>query len=100
MWIDADQAKEVALLMKSGLLAAFGGVVGYMADVVHRGTPFSWPAYAVFVLTAFFVGQVLDSWLPLEMPGRGGLLMVAGTAAYPILVTMQARVVALIEKLK
>jgi hypothetical protein len=98
--IDADQVKELAGLVKSGLLAAFGGVVGYAADVVRNGKPFSWVAYAVFVATAFFVGQVLDSWLPSDMPGRGGLLMVAGTAAYPVLTAMQARIVAIVDKLR
>lgn len=98
--MESDQIREIAGLMKAGLLAAFGGVIGYAADVVRNNKPFSWLAYAVFVGTAFFVGQVLDSWLPVDMPGRGGLLMVAGTAAYPVLTAMQARVTALVEKLK
>lgn len=98
--IDGDSAREAVGMMKSGLLAAFGGVVGYAADVVHKGKPFSWLAYAVFVVTAFFVGQVLDYWLPHDMPGKGGVLMVAGTAAYPILITLQTKVIAFLEKLK
>jgi hypothetical protein len=71
-----------------------------MADVVHRGAPFSWVAYAVFVGVAFLVGQILGDWLPTDMPGRNGVLMVAGTAAYPVLTALQARVLALTEKLK
>lgn len=98
--VDADTVKEFARAIKSGLLAGFGGVVGYLSDVVRNGKPFSWIGYIVFVLVAFFVGQVLDSWLPSDMPGRGGLLMVSGTAAYPVLAAMQARVVALVDKLK
>jgi hypothetical protein len=99
MNIDYDTVKDLAGAVKSGLLAAFGGVVGYATDVVHRGKPFSWVQYMVFVVVAFFVGQVLDSWLPLSLPGRGGVLMVAGTSAYPILVTLQAKVTDLVNRL-
>ena len=98
--VEPDQIKEFAGLIKSGLLAGFGGVVGYLVDVAHRGKPFRWLSYAVFVLTAFFVGQVLDDILPSDLPGKGGLLMVAGTTAYPILVVLQAKIMELIEKLK
>ena len=97
--IDAESIKEAAMVIKSGLLAAAGGVVGYLVDV-HRGKQFSWIQYGIFVMVAFFVGQVLDSFLPSEMPGKGGVLMVAGTSAYPILVVLQTKVNNLIEKMQ
>jgi hypothetical protein len=95
-----DDARDFIMLIKSGLLAAFGGVVGYLVDVTHHRREFSWMAYASFVLVAFFVGQVLDNWLPTDMPGRGGVLMTAGTAAYPILTMLQGHVTALVEKMR
>ena len=98
--MDVNDVQQIAAQVKSGLLAAFGGVIGYLADVVHRDKPFSWLGYLVFVATAFFIGEVLDSWLPASLPGKGGVLMVAGTAAYPILTLMQAKVTDLIEKWK
>ena len=97
--IDADNIREAAMVIKSGLLAAAGGVVGYLVDV-QRGKQFSWMQYGVFILVAFFVGQVLDSFLPSEMPGKGGVLMVAGTSAYPILVVLQTKVSNLVEKMQ
>ncbi len=97
--IDADNIREAAMVLKSGLLAAAGGVVGYLVDV-QRGKQFSWMQYGVFILVAFFVGQVLDSFLPVTMPGKGGVLMVAGTSAYPILVVLQTKVSNLIEKMQ
>lgn len=97
---EPNDVKEFAGLVKSGLLAGFGGVVGYLVDVVHRGKPFSWLAYAIFVMTAFFIGQVLDDILPYDLPGKGGLLMVAGTTGYPILALLQTKVMAMLEKLK
>ena len=96
--IDGEDMRQAAMLIKSGALAAFGGMVGYLVDVTHGQKTFSWLGYGVFVLTAFFVGQILDSWLPSDMPGRGGLLMVAGTTAYPVLQTLRARTLALVEK--
>ena len=97
--IDADNIREAAMVLKSGLLAAAGGVVGYLVDV-QRGKQFSWMQYGVFILVAFFVGQVLDSFLHVTMPGKGGVLMVAGTSAYPILVVLQTKVSNLIEKMQ
>lgn len=96
--IDGEDMRQAAMLIKSGTLAAFGGMVGYLVDVTHGQKTFSWLGYGVFVLTAFFVGQILDSWLPSDMPGRGGLLMVAGTTAYPVLQVLRSRTLALVEK--
>lgn len=96
--IDGEDVRQAALMIKSGALAAFGGAVGYLVDVVNTDKRFSWLAYAVFVGTAFFVGQVLDSWLPANLPGRGGILMVSGTSAYPILQVMRSRALAIVEK--
>lgn len=98
--IDMDGLREFVAMVKSGALAAFGGIVGYLVDVANKDKAFSWIAYLIFVLTAFFVGQVLDSWLPGDLPGRGGVLMVAGTTAYPVLQALRARTLAIVEKLK
>ena len=98
--IDGEELRQTAMLIKSGCLAAFGGMVGYLVDVTHGQKTFSWIGYGVFVLTAFFVGQILDSWLPSDMPGRGGLLMVAGTTAYPVLQVLRTRALALVEKVR
>lgn len=98
--IDGEQLRETAMLIKSGALAAFGGMVGYLVDVTHGQKSFSWIGYGVFVATAFFVGQVLDSWLPSDLPGRGGILMVAGTTAYPVLQGLRTRAIAIIERAK
>lgn len=98
--IDGEQLRETAMMIKSGALAAFGGMVGYLVDVTHGQKTFSWLGYGVFILTAFFVGQILDSWLPSDLPGRGGLLMVAGTTAYPVLQALRARALALVEKVR
>ena len=98
--IDGEELRQTAMLIKSGCLAAFGGMVGYLVDVTHGQKTFSWLGYGVFILTAFFVGQILDSWLPSDLPGRGGLLMVAGTTAYPVLQALRARALALVEKVR
>ena len=58
--IDGEDMRQAAMLIKSGALAAFGGMVGYLVDVTHGQKTFSWIGYGVFVLTAFFVGQILD----------------------------------------
>lgn len=99
-FLSPEEVKFIAAHVKAGLLSAIGGIVGYAVDVMHRGQTFSITGYLVFVFTAFFVGQVLWSWLPTDMPGKGGILMIAGTAAYPALTAMQARIIALIEKLR
>jgi hypothetical protein len=98
---DMGPLTEFILWLKDGVLSAFGGVIGYLVDVANDANKeFRWITYAIFVLCAFFVGQILSDWLPSDMPGRGGVLMVAGTAAYPILQVMRARVSKIIEGLK
>ena len=98
--IDGEDMGQAGMLIKSGALAAFGGMVGYLVDVTHGQKTFSWLGYGVFVLTAFFVGQILDSWRPSDLPGRGGVLMVAGTSAYPILQVLRTRALAIVERAK
>lgn len=98
--IDGEELRQAAMLIKSGCLAAFGGMVGYLVDVTHGQKTFSWLGYGVFVVTAFFVGQVLDSWLPSDLPGKGGILMVAGTTAYPVLQVLRTRALAIVERAK
>ena len=99
--IDMGPTQEFLMWIKAGILSAFGGVVGYLVDVANDDSKeFRWITYAIFVLCAFFVGQILDDWLPTDMPGRGGVLMVAGTAAYPILQVMRGRVARIIEGLR
>lgn len=93
--------QELLLWIKNGVLGAFGGVVGYLVDVANDDTKkFSWITYAVFILCAFFVGQILNDALPADTPGRGGVLMVAGTAAYPMLQVLRGRVAKIIEGLR
>ena len=48
--IDGEQLRETAMLIKSGCLAAFGGMVGYLVDVTHGQKTFSWLGYGVFVV--------------------------------------------------
>lgn len=98
---DMGPLTEFILWLKDGVLSAFGGVVGYLVDVANDDARrFSWRAYAVFVLCAFFIGQILNDALPADMPGRGGVLMVAGTAAYPMLQVLRGRVAKIIEGLR
>lgn len=97
--IDPEAVRAFALTIKSGLLAAGGGVVGYLVDV-QRGKQFTWFGYMGFIAVAFFVGQVLDSFLPMDLPGKGGVLMVAGTTAYPILAKLQEKVINMLDKIK
>jgi hypothetical protein len=97
--VNGDELGQATALVKSGLLAAFGGLVGHLVDNIKRGTKFSWVAFSVAVLVAFFVGQVLGDWLPHEMYGRDGVLMVAGTSGYPMLSALQDIVLRLVKKL-
>lgn len=80
------------------MLAAFGGIVGHLVDVSHSQVAFSWKSFFIAVLVAFFVGQVLGTWLPGNVPGRDGILMVAGTSGYPLLVIMQERIRRVVEQ--
>lgn len=97
--IGGDDIAAGIAIVKSGLLAAFGGLVGHIVDVVQGKQTFSWPGFLAAAFVAFFVGQVLGNWLPSEMPGRDGVLMVSGTSAYPVLVLLQTMVTDFIKRM-
>lgn len=97
--IGGDDIAAGIVFIKSGLLAAFGGLVGHIVEVVQGKRLFSWPGFAAAAVVAFFVGQVLGDWIPVGTPGRDGVLMVAGTSAYPVLVLLQDAVTGFIKKM-
>lgn len=69
-----------------GLYAAFGGMVHFLYQASRNpGVPFSWLMFFINIVVAFYVGQVLWDFVPSGSEGRGGLIMLAGFLAYPIL---------------
>lgn len=97
--INGDDIAAGIAFLKAGLLAAFGGLVGHVVDIVQKKRTFSWPGFLAAAFVAFFVGQVLGDWIPLSTPGRDGILMVSGTSAYPVLVLLQDMVTGFIKRL-
>ena len=98
--IDPELVATLARYTISGLIAAFGGVVGVAVNVMQKKMDFKWSTAFVFIITAFLVGQVIEDWMPPDLPGKGGILLIAGTAALPVLSLLQSKVNALLEKLK
>lgn len=77
-------------LFQFGLLASFGGLANYLYVTVHREKPFSmWMMVANLVL-AFYVGNLVGSFLA-ESSYRDGILMAAGFVTYPILALLEQR---------
>ena len=78
-------ANFVAFIL-GGLYAAFGGMVHFLYQSSRKPEiQFSWLMFFINIIVAFYVGQVIWDFVPAATDGRGGLLMLAGFLAYPIL---------------
>lgn len=81
-----EHLEQVATFLLGGIYAAFGGMVHFLYQTSKRpGSPFSWLMFIINILVAFYVGQVAWDFLPNGTPSKGGLIMLAGFLAYPIL---------------
>lgn len=81
--IDTETLKGMGQTVQAGLLAAVSAVIGYLVDVVHHERRFSWARWGVLAVLAFWVGQVLNDFLPEDMEGRGGVIALVGMSALP-----------------
>ena len=57
-------------------------------------------AIAQIQVTHSTIRQAVEDFLPADLPEKGGLLMVAGTTAYPILAKLQEKVINMLDKIK
>lgn len=97
---DPNSILEWLIWAKAGAMSAFGGMVAYLIEVSEdKEKRLTAASYLIALVVAFFVGMILDDWLPPDMWGRGGFLLVAGTIARPILRAMQRRVVRYIDRM-
>lgn len=81
-----DQLSNFFAFILGGLYAGFGGMIHFLYESSRKpDQPFKWFMFIINVVVAFYVGQVAWEFIPAETPSRGGLLMLAGFLAYPIL---------------
>lgn len=72
-------------MMQFGVLASLGGLANYLYVTVHQEKKFSLIMMMVNLFLAFYVGNVVGSFLPEDNKYRDGLLLVCGFCTYPIL---------------
>lgn len=77
-------------MLQFGLLASLGGLANYLYVTVHREKPFSMWLMVANLLLAFYVGNLVGSFIA-ESQYRDGILMACGFVTYPILALMEQR---------
>ena len=75
----------------SGLVGAFGAF-GRILYSYSKGHKTSIVKTIVTILVGFFVGNLVGSFIPIDMKYRDGILMVAGFGCYPILDILEQRI--------
>lgn len=69
----------------AGLLGGLGGISSYLYTLMKQNRPFKISGFLLNTFLAFFIGNVIGSFIPLNYEYRDGILMVAGFSAFPIL---------------
>lgn len=77
-------------MLQFGLLASLGGLANYLYVTVHQEKKFSVWMMLVNLFLAFYVGNVVGSFIPASSY-REGLLMAAGFITYPILAVAESQ---------
>lgn len=78
--------------LAAGLLSTFGGISAYLYTTFKRGEAFRFTPFLINVVLAFFLGNVVGSFIPQSFEYRDGILMIAGFSTWPILGLMEVYV--------
>lgn len=92
--------KDVAGFIQFGSFAAFGAMANYMNAIQKGDKKFSVLSTITIVFVAFFVGNVIVSFLGTEHKYLGGILMLAGWSLEKILGLLEIVTDKWIKKLK
>lgn len=83
--------ERVGDMMQFGILASLGGLANYLYITVYQEKKFSFIMMLVNLFLAFYVGNVVGSFIPEENKYRDGLLLVCGFCTYPILSVVETQ---------
>ncbi|BAU39964.1 hypothetical protein [Ralstonia phage RSP15] len=78
--------------LAAGLLSTFGGISAYLYTTFRKGESFKFTGFVINVVLAFFLGNVVGSFLPQTFEYRDGILMIAGFSTWPLLGIMEVYV--------
>lgn len=87
--LNAATTGKLIELFTAGLLASMGGAAQTLYTHVREDKPLNFWLFIINLFLAFFVGQVVGSFVPTDFIYRDGVLLVAGFTTYPILGVIQ-----------
>jgi hypothetical protein len=91
---------RISDLAAAGVLASFGGAAQALYQLYKGDKPFSIVSFAICVVLAFFVGQVVGSIIPTSLEKyHDGLLLMSGFCVFPILDIFNAYMAKLVRSL-
>jgi len=69
----------------AGMLGGMGGISAYLYNLMKHNQPFKITGFLLNTFLAFFIGNVIGSFIPLDYAYRDGILMIAGYSCWPML---------------
>lgn len=89
-------------ILAAGVMSAFGGVAAYVYGNVKGDKPFKFSGFLISIFLAFFIGNLIGSFIPKQFEYRDGILLIAGYSAFPILALLESKgkeiVISFLEK--
>jgi hypothetical protein len=80
-----DSINKIVDFVIAGTLAGIGGAASYIFNMLKRNDPFRLSSFILNAFLAFFIGNILGSFIPAAYQYRDGVLMLGGFSAWPIL---------------
>lgn len=82
---------KIAEFIYTGLIAGFGGFSNYLYKYSKDGKDFKAVSFFINISLAFFIGNVVGSFLPETFQYRDGMLLISGFVCYPLLDTIEKK---------
>lgn len=91
-----DYMKEY---LTAGILGMIGGIANYIYTTYKKDQTFKIYGFLVNALLAFFLGNVIGSFIPANFVYRDGVLLLAGFSTFPILAILETYIPLLAKKI-
>jgi hypothetical protein len=93
------EVEDVMNASKPGVMGAAAALLGYLANVAHRGAPFSRRALFLSMFSGGVLGTLVQYSWPPDLPGMGAAISLIGMANLVFVAGVQDGVPTLTKRL-
>lgn len=92
-----DGAEVIKSYLAYGLPGGMGASANYLFQHSSKGKPLGWKGFLIFFALGSFTTNMIGPSVPIDLPGRDGILVGLGFMFWPILGAMDSRGNAIVE---